>query len=263
MMAHIFPRVGQHARDRRWQSRENRGKFGRIGGAVNIPDIIRAVSGLTIVRFHGFVLDVGRRIFSRGGRRVHLTRKAFDLLVLLIEHAPRVVTKDELHRLLWRETFVTDATVAGVVKELRRAFRDHDCPEGLVRTAHGVGYAFTGSIRTSGSDAPTDVRYCLISGIRRLMLGEGSHEIGRDPRAAVWLDAPQASRRHARITVADDTATLEDLGSKNCTLVNNRRITEPTRLNDGDSIQIGATVFVFRVMDVTVSTDTAVSTPAG
>ena len=38
------------------------------------------------------------------------------------------------------------STVAGVVKEIRAAFRDHDCGEPLVRTVHGVGYAFTGSL---------------------------------------------------------------------------------------------------------------------
>jgi DNA-binding winged helix-turn-helix (wHTH) protein len=69
-----------------------------------------------IVRFHGFALDAGQRILSCGGRRVHLTRKAFDLLSILIESAPRVVSKDELHRRLWPDTFVTDATIAGVVK---------------------------------------------------------------------------------------------------------------------------------------------------
>jgi DNA-binding winged helix-turn-helix (wHTH) protein len=221
------------------------------------------VSGAAVVRFHGFVLDVGCRTVSRGGRRVHLTRKAFDLLVVLVEHAPQVVTKDQLHGLLWRETFVTDATVAGVVKELRRVFRDHDCREPLVRTVHGIGYAFTGSLQARSNDDPTDAHYWLISGTRHLVLSEGSNDIGRDPQAAIWLDSPQASRRHARITIADDVARLEDLGSKNCTLVNDRRVTGPTPLNDGDSIQIGSTVLVFRVLHVTASTETAAGTPPG
>ena len=102
-------------------------------------------------------------------------------------------------------------------------------------------------IQTGDSDGPADARYWLVSGSRRLMLAEGANDIGRDPRASVWLDSPQASRRHARITIADDAATLEDLGSKNRTLVNDRPVTEPTQLSDGDAIQIGAAVFVFRV----------------
>jgi len=209
------------------------------------------------VRFDGFALDRARRLVSRGGRRVHLTRKAFDLLSTLIEQAPRVVSKDELHRRLWPDTFVTDATVAGVVKELRRALGNQPSGEPFVRTAHGVGFAFTGIIQTSESDVPAGGRYWLVSGSRRLRLGEGANDIGRDPSAAVCLDSPQASRRHARITIANDAATLEDLVSKNRTLVNDRPVTEPTQLRDGDVIQIGAVVFVFRVTNSMASTDTA------
>ena len=215
------------------------------------------MGGGPVVSFHGFKLDAGRRVISRGGRNVHLTRKAFDLLTLLIEAAPRVVSKDELHRRLWPDTFVTDATVAGVVKELRRVLGDQEGGEPLVRTTHGVGYAFTGIIQTTECDGPADGRYWLVSGSRRLSLGEGANDIGRDPRASVWLDSPHASRRHARITIADDVATLEDLGSKNCTLVNDRQVTEPTRLSDGDAIQVGSTVFVFRVTSSMASTETA------
>ena len=238
--------------------------LGRIGGSSgdardppNIPDIIRAVSGTRVVRFHGFALDSGRRLLSRGARAVHLTRKAFDLLVLLIEQAPRVVTKDELHRLLWPGTFVSDVTLAGVVKEIRAAFRDHDCREPLIHTAHGVGYAFAGVVDRDATPGRADGRFYLVAGSRRLALDEGANDIGRHPSVAVWLDSPQASRRHARITIAGDTVTLEDLGSKNCTLLNDRRVTEPFRLSDGDTIQIGSTVFVFRVVEVTASTETA------
>ena len=215
------------------------------------------MGGSPVVRFQGFALDAGRRIVSRGGRDVHLTRKAFDLLTTLIEQAPRVVSKDELHRRLWPDTFVTDATIAGVVKELRRALGSKHGGEPLVRTAHGVGFAFTGIIQTGDGDGPADDRYWLVSGSRRLRLGEGANDIGRDPGASVWLDSPQTSRLHARITISNDAATLEDLGSKNRTLVNDRPVTEPTQLSDGDVIQIGASVFVFRVTNSMASTETA------
>jgi DNA-binding response OmpR family regulator len=49
------------------------------------------------VRFGAFVIDSGRRQLTRNGVEVHLTPKAFDLLVLLVEESPRVIRKDELH----------------------------------------------------------------------------------------------------------------------------------------------------------------------
>ena len=231
--------------------------FGGESGHANIPDIIRAVGGPLVARFHGFTLDAGRRVVSHADRRVHLTRKAFDMLTLLVERAPLVVSKDELHRLLWPETFVTDATVAGVVKELRRVIREGEDGEPLIRTTHGVGYAFTGSIERGNRDDATRSHYWLVAGPRRLPLAEGVNEIGRDPGAAVLLDSPQASRRHARILITDQTAVLEDLGSKNRTLINDLPVTEPTRLRDGDTIHIGSTVFVFRVIDAAATTVTA------
>lgn len=240
--------------------------LGEIGGCSggtrdpqDIPDIIRAVSGAGAVRFDGFVLDEGRRLLTRDGTPIHLTRKAFDFLVMLVAHTPRVVTKDTLHQQLWQNTFVTDATVASVVKELRAAFRAHGCSDPLIRTVHGVGYAFAGTLERIAGDGTVaaDPRWFLIAGSRHVMLKEGANDIGRDPDATIWLDSPQVSRRHARVVVAGHTATVEDLGSKNATLVNERAISVPTPLCDGDAIQIGSTVLVCRVMDPTASTESA------
>ena len=83
------------------------------------------------------------------------------------------------------------------------------------------------------------------------------NDIERDPGDSAWLDSPQASRLHARITISYDAATLEDLGSKNHTMVNDRPVTEPTQLSDGDAIHVGTTVFVFRVTNSLASTETA------
>ncbi len=231
--------------------------FGGESGHSKIPGIIRAVGGPLVARFHGFTLDAGRRVVSHGDSRVHLTRKAFDMLNILVERAPLVVSKDELHRLLWPETFVTDATVAGVVKELRRMIREGVDGEPLIRTTHGVGYSFTGTIERGDRDDASRSHCWLVAGLRRLPLAEGVNEIGRDPGAAVLLDSPQASRRHARILIADQTAVFEDLGSKNRTRINDLPVTEPTRLRDGDTIHIGSAVFVFRVMDAAATTVTA------
>jgi DNA-binding winged helix-turn-helix (wHTH) protein len=74
-----------------------------------------------------------------------------DLLALLIAEAPRVVRKDELHQRLWPGTFVSDATLVGLIKEVRRALDDHDGEPPLIRTAHGVGCALAGELRRPDS----------------------------------------------------------------------------------------------------------------
>jgi two-component system KDP operon response regulator KdpE len=64
---------------------------------------------LAIARFGRFAFDRGTRQLTRDDALVHLTPKAFDLLSVLIDEAPRVVPKAELHRHVWPDSFVSDA----------------------------------------------------------------------------------------------------------------------------------------------------------
>jgi DNA-binding winged helix-turn-helix (wHTH) protein len=204
-----------------------------------------------------FVVDSDRRQLTHDANgAVHLTPKAYDLLVLLMGEAPRVVRKAELHERLWRGTFVSDATLVGLVKELRRALDDRDATSPLIRTAHGVGYAFAGVLeRVASTRSPTVARW-VVAGSRRIPLDDGENLIGRDATSTVWLDTNGVSRRHARILVIDGDALLEDAGSKNGTMVDDKPITGKVKLHDGDRIQVGPIVLVYHVSASGISTDT-------
>jgi len=54
------------------------------------------------------------------------------------------------------------------------------------------------------------------------------------------------SRQHAQVVVAAGGAAVEDLGSKNGTFVNGRRVEHPTALSDGDEIRVGVAVLLVR-----------------
>jgi hypothetical protein len=200
------------------------------------------------------MLDVDQRRLLRGESQLHLTPKAFDLLVLLINEAPRVVRKPEIHERLWPGTFVSDATLVGLVKELRRVLDDHESKP-LIRTAHRVGYAFDGQLER-GASSPAVSRW-VVAGSRRIPLEIGETLIGRDPASAICLDATGVSRRHARIVVGSAGAKLEDLGSKNGTSVGeDDPLTSPLTLHDGDRIQIGPIVIVYHASASGISTET-------
>jgi diguanylate cyclase (GGDEF)-like protein len=81
----------------------------------------------------------------------------------------------------------------------------------------------------------------------RLSLEPGALiEIGRDHGCALaFPEVPSLSRVHARISFDDDHVEVEDLGSTNGTLVNDRRLSSPVRLDSGDRIQFGALHFKF------------------
>ena len=100
------------------------------------------------VRFGPCELDAARRQLLREGREIHLTPKAFELLTVLVDAAPRVVKKAELHDRLWPNGIVSDAMLVGLIKEIRRALDDRNKAMRLIRTVHRVGYAFAAPLRT-------------------------------------------------------------------------------------------------------------------
>jgi pSer/pThr/pTyr-binding forkhead associated (FHA) protein len=89
-----------------------------------------------------------------------------------------------------------------------------------------------------------------------MALCEGEHVIGRNTDLALTLRSPSVSRRHARIVIAGEVATVEDLGSKNGTYVRGRRITAPVPLADGDQIRIGGFEIRFRTTTAEAPTET-------
>jgi hypothetical protein len=76
-------------------------------------------------------------------------------------------------------------------------------------------------------------------------LEPGAFTIGRSPSCNITLEDPLVSRTHARITVLDDHAVLDDLGSRNGTLVNGEPVFDNHRLANRDRIRIGTHDFVF------------------
>lgn len=208
-------------------------------------------------RFGPFELDPQRRQLSREGQVQHLTPKAFDLLLLLIDAAPRVVPKSEIHECLWPSGVVTDATLAGLVKEIRRALSDTAEESPIIRTAHRVGFAFDAPV-TRTAAVHRDGHW-LIAMDRRIALADGENIIGRDPAANVWLDYATISRRHARLTVTATHTVLEDLGSKNGTSIHGTPLTGTATLRNGDEFACGQLVITYRKSSADVPTATEVS----
>jgi DNA-binding winged helix-turn-helix (wHTH) protein len=223
----------------------------------------RGNSGGSIVsvRFGTFEFLADRRQLLHDGAEVHLTPKAFDLLGLLIARAPAVVKREEIHAHLWPGTFVSDGTLAGLVKEVRRALGDDGAGE-IIRTAHRVGFAFTPLTETATpSQVAVAVTHWLVVGRRRIPLKNGVNVIGRDPDATVWLDVPGVSRRHAHVIVENGAAVLEDLGSKNGTLVADRPVLGRVALRHADRIQVATELLVLHVSDRGISTATQAVLP--
>lgn len=211
------------------------------------------------VQFGEFTLDTATRQLRQGDEERHVSPKAFDLLRLLVENRPRVVSKAELHELLWPSTFVSEATLSSLVAEVREALGETARGGHFVRTVHRVGYAFSGeAIELTPRTAPLNdrVRCWILWESGQVALKEGEHVLGRDGDVAVWLDSPTVSRRHARIRIAGEHATIEDLGSTNGTYLCGEWLAAPSELTDGDEIRLGSVVLKFRCVGAEASIDT-------
>jgi DNA-binding winged helix-turn-helix (wHTH) protein len=212
------------------------------------------------VTFGGFVLDLDARELRRGSTPVPLSPKAFQLLGLLVEHRPKALSKRDLQERLWPGTFVVEKNLTNLVAEIRDALGDDASDPLFVRTVHRFGYAFHAQTatptRADASGARPPARFRVVWTGARVALRDGEHVIGRDPDLELFLDAANVSRHHARITIAGDRATLEDLGSKNGTFVGERRVESATRLADGDVIRVGSEALTFHAIHAPGSTET-------
>ena len=202
------------------------------------------------LRFGECLLDLGTRELLRGGRAVSLSPKAFELLALLADKRPDAVSKQQIHDTLWPGYFVSDGNLPNLVRELRVALRDEAHTPRIIRTVPRFGYAFVADVRTApGGASPRKApKFGLIREDREIALAEGENVLGRDEGSVAWIDAPSVSRKHALIVVSGDRATLEDLGSKNGTYLDGRRVRERERaiLGDGHTIRIGTVDLIFR-----------------
>jgi DNA-binding winged helix-turn-helix (wHTH) protein len=216
------------------------------------------------VRFGDCTLDFDTREISRGGKPVHLEPKAYRLLELLLRARPKALSKDELQDALWPKTFVSERSLARLIEVVRSGLGDSAKEPHLIRTVHGFGYAFSGDVTpvtASGERAPAGPDFhCRVTwGDREIALSPGENVLGRDPSAVVWIDLSSVSRRHARIVVGPDEATIEDLGSHNGTFVGSDRIAGPRKLENGDKIKIGSASLGFRCFRGLGSTQSEIS----
>ena len=150
-------------------------------------------------QFGPFRLDVRERRLSRGAEVIPLRLKVFDTLLVLVENAGRLVTKQELLDKVWPETTVEENNLNHNVSVLRRALGDRATGQQYIETVPRVGYRFAAPVETASAGArPTaspafaaakarqDIRYCTTSDGVRLAYAS----VGSGPplvKASTWL----------------------------------------------------------------------------
>jgi len=198
------------------------------------------------LKFGDCVLDLRARQLERDNEVVPLEPKMYDLLEVLIQRRPAVVTNNELDELLWPQVYVARTSLTRLVSELRNVLGDTPRDSRIIRTVYKTGYSFCADVTCLRAAAVSPAAIELVWRKQSLPLPEGEHIAGRDAECSLVIDANTVSRRHARITVVSGTATIEDLDSTNGTHVNGTRIAAPTRLAPGSELALGSEVLQVR-----------------
>jgi pimeloyl-ACP methyl ester carboxylesterase/DNA-binding winged helix-turn-helix (wHTH) protein len=106
-----------------------------------------------IYTFDNCEIDVDRRELRKSGAAVHLDPQVFDLLVYLVRHPGRMITKDELIQAVWNGRVISEGTLTSRVSAARNAIDDDASQQRFVRTLPRHGYRFDGLVRTREGNA--------------------------------------------------------------------------------------------------------------
>src|SRR5215469_1335398 len=105
-----------------------------------------------LYEFGPFSLDPAERVISRDGTPLPLRPKVFDTLLCLVRNRGRLLTKDELLKEIWPETFVEEVNLAVNISTLRKAFGESPQDSRYIATVPGKGYRFVAEVRRISSE---------------------------------------------------------------------------------------------------------------
>ncbi len=164
--------------------------------------------------FDDCLLDIDRRELSKGGELVATEPQVFDLLVFLLRHRDREVSRDDLIEGVWNGRIVSESALASRINAARRAIGDDGAAQKLIKTIVRKGFRFVGEVREdeAGAHAPVplaqSISFCRTSdgvNIAVATVGNGPilvktanwlNHIEHDWQSPIWL--PMLQRLAAR-----------------------------------------------------------------
>ena len=95
----------------------------------------------TQIKFNNLLLNIETREVFVDGKNVYFTSKEFDILLLLINNANKVVSKDKIFKEVWHEEFCMDTqTVTVHIKNIRKKIKEINPTATIIETVWGIGF---------------------------------------------------------------------------------------------------------------------------
>ncbi|HET6485891.1 MAG TPA: response regulator transcription factor [Spirochaetia bacterium] len=94
------------------------------------------------VKFGDFLLDIDGYLLKRGGEKIPLSTKEFEVLTFLVTHPGRAMTPDTIYSEVWRNQYGDITAVAVYIQRLRKKIETDPSSPMFIETVHGMGYRF-------------------------------------------------------------------------------------------------------------------------
>ena len=112
-----------------------------------IESVLRRNQRIPIITYKDMVIYLSRRMVTMRGALVDLTRKEYEVLCFLANHAGTVLTKEEIYHAVWRDGYNPKSTnVSDQISSLRKKLKLGSKNTSYIQTIIGVGYRFGGAI---------------------------------------------------------------------------------------------------------------------
>jgi len=146
------------------------------------------VSQHHIYRFDDFLVDPDTWKLCKNGDEVHLEPIVLKLLIHLISHRDRLVTRQELMDTVWGDTVISESALSKAVARLRKALDDDSASPRYLETVHSQGYRFIAKVEES--DLPDHLAPPRATAARRGLLVGIAAIVVLGSLASFWVRAP-------------------------------------------------------------------------
>jgi DNA-binding winged helix-turn-helix (wHTH) protein len=155
-----------------------------------------------IYEFDDFRVDSGQFLLMQGGHSTPITPTVFRILLTLLERAGEVVSKDDLIRSVWPDSFVEEGNLNRNVSTLRKALGEKPSDHRYIETVPKTGYRFIAPVHSLEYQPPTGTG-------RRTASGPVQQVVGRDVERKELLRAYEMTQQgHGNLVCVNGDAGL-------------------------------------------------------
>ncbi len=108
---------------------------------------------ISAYRFADFEIDIDNRQLKKSGKAIALNSKYFDVLILLVQNAHKLVEKQTIFETVWHDTIVTDSALSQCIKDIRKALQDNAHNPHFIKTVAKHGYMFIADVQPASQQA--------------------------------------------------------------------------------------------------------------